>query len=75
MIRAKETAEIIHNRFPDLKMQQCDLLCEGAPFPPEPASANWKPEHRVRPQSMPITIYRVQVNNCHNFFHIKKVAI
>ncbi|XP_045173415.2 serine/threonine-protein phosphatase PGAM5, mitochondrial-like isoform X2 [Mercenaria mercenaria] len=44
MTRAKETADIIHKQLPDLPREECDLLREGAPIPPEPPSGNWRPE-------------------------------
>ncbi|XP_046351530.1 serine/threonine-protein phosphatase PGAM5, mitochondrial-like isoform X1 [Haliotis rufescens] len=44
MTRAKETADIIHKHVPHLSIQRNDLLREGAPIPPEPASAHWRPE-------------------------------
>jgi len=47
MKRAIETATAIHKHLPFLTMSQCDLLREGAPWPPEPPSANWRPEYRV----------------------------
>ena len=47
MKRAIETATAIHKHLPLLSMSQCDLLREGAPWPPEPPSAHWKPEYRV----------------------------
>lgn len=45
MTRAKETADIIRGSLPaDVQSQANDsILCEGAPFPPEPRSS-WKPE-------------------------------
>lgn len=47
MKRAIETANDIHKHLPDVSMVQCDLLREGAPWPPEPRSANWRPEYKV----------------------------
>lgn len=44
MERAKETACIIHKHLPQLEMNSCDLLREGAPVPPEPPVGHWKPE-------------------------------
>ncbi|XP_060561094.1 serine/threonine-protein phosphatase PGAM5, mitochondrial-like isoform X2 [Ruditapes philippinarum] len=44
MTRAQETADIIHKQLPDLPREECDLLREGAPIPPEPPSGNWRPE-------------------------------
>jgi len=36
MTRATETGDIIHSHLPELEIQSCDLLREGAPCPPEP---------------------------------------
>ena len=48
MTRAKETADIIAKSLPDdLRREQCDMLREGAPIPPEPPIGHWKPEMRV----------------------------
>ena len=47
MKRAIETAAIVHKHLPDLPIVQCDLLREGAPWPPEPPSRNWRPEYKV----------------------------
>ncbi|XP_067650705.1 serine/threonine-protein phosphatase PGAM5, mitochondrial-like isoform X1 [Haliotis asinina] len=44
MTRAKETADIIHKHVPQLSIVRNDLLREGAPIPPEPPSAHWRPE-------------------------------
>lgn len=47
MTRAKETADIIAKSLPDdLRREQCDMLREGAPIPPEPPIGHWKPEMR-----------------------------
>lgn len=47
MCRAKETAKIISGHLPNVTVQTCDLLQEGAPFPPEPPVGHWKPEFHV----------------------------
>uniref|UniRef100_A0A2M4BVZ7 Serine/threonine-protein phosphatase PGAM5, mitochondrial n=1 Tax=Anopheles marajoara TaxID=58244 RepID=A0A2M4BVZ7_9DIPT len=44
MARAQETAKIIGNWLPDLKLKDCCLLEEGAPIPPEPPVGHWRPE-------------------------------
>lgn len=44
MMRARETAEAITEHLPGIPVQQCDMLREGAPFPPEPPVGHWKPE-------------------------------
>ena len=36
MTRATETGDIIHSHLPELEIESCDLLREGAPCPPEP---------------------------------------
>jgi len=36
MTRATETGDIIHSHLPELQIESCDLLREGAPCPPEP---------------------------------------
>ena len=48
MMRAQETARQIHEYvLPSTDMMQCDLLREGAPFPPEPPTRHWRPETQV----------------------------
>ena len=47
MCRARETARIISGHLPNVPVQTCDLLQEGAPFPPEPPVGHWKPEFYV----------------------------
>jgi serine/threonine-protein phosphatase PGAM5 len=47
MTRARQTADIIHKHLPAVTMQECDLIQEGAPYPPEPPSDLWKPEPKV----------------------------
>ncbi|KAG9509090.1 Serine/threonine-protein phosphatase PGAM5, mitochondrial, partial [Fragariocoptes setiger] len=46
MTRARETASIISKHLPDLPVQSCDFLREGAPIQPVPESPNWKPEKK-----------------------------
>ncbi|KAL1428445.1 hypothetical protein MTO96_002821 [Rhipicephalus appendiculatus] len=48
MERATETAEIIHKHLQSLPMEPCELICEGAPVPPEPPfrSTGWSPSAR-----------------------------
>ncbi|GFU41484.1 hypothetical protein NPIL_690381 [Nephila pilipes] len=41
MTRAKETSDIILKYFPDLPVEDCDLLREGFPIQPEPPSQKW----------------------------------
>ncbi|KAL1451301.1 hypothetical protein MTO96_043865 [Rhipicephalus appendiculatus] len=50
MERATETAEIIHKHLQSLPMEPCELICEGAPVPPEPPfrSTGWSPSARNR---------------------------
>lgn len=48
MTRATETAKIILNKLENVEeVEQCDLLREGAPIPPEPPIGSWKPEMHV----------------------------
>ncbi|XP_046454650.1 serine/threonine-protein phosphatase PGAM5, mitochondrial-like isoform X1 [Daphnia pulex] len=44
MCRARETANVISGHLPNVPLHTCDLLQEGAPFPPEPPVGHWKPE-------------------------------
>ncbi|CAI9734821.1 Hypothetical predicted protein [Octopus vulgaris] len=44
MMRADQTAKIVHQFFPDLRLEYSDLLREGMPIPPEPARTSWRPE-------------------------------
>ena len=46
MTRAKETADLIRPFLPDEipSLPNDAILCEGAPFPPEPRVSAWKPE-------------------------------
>ncbi|GFY72585.1 hypothetical protein TNIN_350641 [Trichonephila inaurata madagascariensis] len=39
MTRAQETSDIILKHFPDLPVEDCDLLREGFPIPPDPPSS------------------------------------
>ena len=52
MLRAKETADIIAQYLPDVNRESCDLLREGAPYPPEPPIGNWRPETNVSATSI-----------------------
>jgi serine/threonine-protein phosphatase PGAM5 len=54
MKRAIETANGIHKHLPDVSMVQCDLLREGAPWPPVPPSKNWRPEYKVRVKKLQV---------------------
>lgn len=47
MTRATETAKIILTKLENVEVEQCDLLREGAPIPPEPPIGSWKPEMHV----------------------------
>ena len=48
MTRAIESASLILKHLPDdLPVEVTDSLREGAPYPPEPSSSHWKPEHYV----------------------------
>ncbi|XP_061841895.1 serine/threonine-protein phosphatase PGAM5, mitochondrial-like isoform X2 [Nerophis lumbriciformis] len=44
MARATETAHIISKHLPDVELQSCDLLREGAPIEPVPPVTHWKPD-------------------------------
>lgn len=44
MSRAQETGSLISQHLPDVPVEHCDLLREGAPIPPEPPIGSWKPE-------------------------------
>ena len=48
MTRSMETAAIIKNHLPHVPIKTDPLLCEGAPIQPDPPSAVWKPEAKVR---------------------------
>ncbi|GFQ70134.1 hypothetical protein TNCT_675851, partial [Trichonephila clavata] len=41
MTRAQETSDIILKHFPDLPVEDCDLLREGFPIPPDPPAQSW----------------------------------
>lgn len=47
MTRAKNTASIISKHLPNVPVETCDFLREGAPIKPVPESANWRPEAQV----------------------------
>lgn len=44
MPRATETAQIIMKTLVDVPTRTCDLMREGAPIRPEPASRTWRPD-------------------------------
>ncbi|XP_063929716.1 serine/threonine-protein phosphatase Pgam5, mitochondrial isoform X2 [Zophobas morio] len=44
MSRAQETGSIISTCLPQVPVNSCDLLVEGAPIPPEPPVGHWKQE-------------------------------
>lgn len=48
MTRATETAQIISQQLPDVDVTSCNFLREGAPIAPDPPSASWRPEAKVR---------------------------
>lgn len=52
MTRARETANHIHKHLEGVPMAECNMLEEGAPFPPEPPLRSWKPDHKVYLQKM-----------------------
>lgn len=47
MSRAQETGKIISQSLPELPVELCSLLEEGAPIPPEPPIGHWRPEKSV----------------------------
>lgn len=47
MTRAKNTASVISKHLPNVPVETCDFLREGAPIRPEPESPNWRPEASV----------------------------
>lgn len=47
MMRATETADIIHKYLPDIPMSSCDYIREGSPIVPEPPIRSWKHEQQV----------------------------
>lgn len=47
MTRAAESTQILSACFPDVPLESCDMLREGAPIPPEPPIGHWKPEASV----------------------------
>uniref|UniRef100_A0A1L8DKM7 Serine/threonine-protein phosphatase PGAM5, mitochondrial n=2 Tax=Nyssomyia neivai TaxID=330878 RepID=A0A1L8DKM7_9DIPT len=44
LLRAQETGTIISTSLPQVTVENCSLLEEGAPIPPEPPIGHWKPE-------------------------------
>ena len=50
MTRATETANILAEHLPKVPRKSCDLLREGAPYPPEPPLGSWRPEVSVSVQ-------------------------
>lgn len=46
LIRAVETADIISSYLPDVPRQTCQMLREGSPVEPDPASSRWRPEKK-----------------------------
>ena len=47
LIRAVETADIISSYLPGVPRQTCQMLREGSPVEPDPASSRWRPEKKV----------------------------
>ena len=47
MTRATQTSNIIAKQLPEVPRKSCDMLREGAPYPPEPPTGDWKPEAYV----------------------------
>ena len=47
LTRARETTNIICESLPDVPVETCEMLIEGAPCRPEPPSGHWKPDHHV----------------------------
>lgn len=47
MTRAKNTASVISKHLPNVPVETCDFLREGAPIRPVPGSSNWRPEAQV----------------------------
>lgn len=49
MTRAQETGKIISTELAmHLPIENCSLIEEGAPIPPQPAIGHWSPEPSVR---------------------------
>lgn len=49
MTRAQETGKIISTELAmNLPIENCSLIEEGAPIPPQPAIGHWSPEPSVR---------------------------
>ena len=47
MMRARETANIIHGSLPNIQMSETELLREGLPCQPEPPLRRWRPDFKV----------------------------
>lgn len=47
MTRAQETGKIISSHIANIPIENCSLIEEGAPIPPEPAIGHWRPEPYV----------------------------
>lgn len=47
MTRAQETGKIISTKLPNVPIENCSLIEEGAPIQPEPAIGHWRPEPSV----------------------------
>ena len=47
MTRARETFTAFQKVFSDVEVKSSDLLREGAPYPPDPPSKNYRPDHHV----------------------------
>lgn len=45
MTRAQETGAIIQTSLSSVPVENCSLIEEGAPVPPEPPIGHWKPEY------------------------------
>lgn len=65
MTRARETANHIHKHLEGVPMTECNMLVEGAPFPPEPPLSSWKPDHKVYLQKTESSKRRLE---CHIWF-------
>ncbi|KAF5307421.1 hypothetical protein FQR65_LT06935 [Abscondita terminalis] len=44
MTRAQETGDIINKTLGGLPVEDCNMIREGAPIPPEPPVGHWRPE-------------------------------
>lgn len=47
MTRARETTAIVCESLPNVPVETCEMLAEGAPCRPEPPISHWKPDHYV----------------------------